>query len=55
MAVCLQRFKALPGGREMVEQRYLPFQPDIPALEELPEGTLGRAYAGNDPSLELRR
>ena len=46
MAVCLQRFKALPGGREMVEQRYPPFQPDIPALEELPEGTLGRAYAG---------
>ncbi len=46
MAVCLQRFKALPGGREMVEQRYPPFQPDIPALEKLPEGTLGRAYSG---------
>ena len=46
MAVCLQRFKALPGGKEMVEQRYPPFQPDIPALEKLPEGTLGRAYAG---------
>ncbi len=46
MAVCLQRFKALPGGKEMVEERYPPFQPDIPALEKLPEGTLGRAYAG---------
>ena len=45
MEVCLQRFKALPGGAEMVEQRY-PFQPDIPALEKLPEGTLGHAYAG---------
>ena len=46
MVVCLQRFNALPGGAEMVEQRYPPFQPDIPALEKLPEGTLGRAYAG---------
>jgi len=46
MEVCLQRFKALPGGKEMVEQRYPPFQPDIPALEKLPDGTLGRAYAG---------
>lgn len=46
MVVCLQRFKALPGGAEMVEQRYPPFQPDIKALEKLPEGTLGRAYAG---------
>ena len=27
MAVCLQRFKALPGGREMVEQRIPPFSP----------------------------
>ena len=46
MAFCLQRFKALPGGTEMVEHRYPPFQPDIPVLEKLPEGTLGRAYAG---------
>ena len=46
MTVCLQRFKSLPGGKDMVEQRYPPFQPDIPALEKLPEGTLGRAYAG---------
>lgn len=46
MTVCLQRFKSLPGGAEMVEQRYPPFQPDIPTLEQLPEGSLGRAYAG---------
>ena len=46
MTFCVQRFKAFPGGQEMVEQRYPPFQPDIPALEKLPEGTLGRAYAG---------
>ena len=46
MGVCVQRFKALPGGAEMVEQRYPPFQPDIAALEQLPEGTLGHAYAG---------
>ena len=32
MEVCLQRFKALPGGAEMVEQRYPPFQPDIRRL-----------------------
>lgn len=45
MKVCLERFKALPGGAEMVEQRYPPFQPDIEMLERLPEGTLGKAYA----------
>ena len=45
MEICLQRFKALPSGKEMVEQRYPPFQPDIPALETLAKGTLGRAYA----------
>ena len=46
MVVCLERFKALPGGAEMIEQRYPPFQPDLAALEALPEGSLGRAYAG---------
>jgi len=46
MEVCLERFKALPGGAEMVEQRYAPFQPDIAALAKLPDGTLGSAYAG---------
>ena len=46
MEICLERFKALPGGAEMIEQRYPPFQPDLAALEALPQGSLGRAYAG---------
>jgi len=46
MALSVERFRQLPGGREMLEQRYPPFQPDVKALEQLPEGTLGRAYAG---------
>ena len=46
MDFCLQRFKALPGGAEMIEQRYPPFQPDLASLEALPEESLGRAYAG---------
>ena len=46
MEICLERFKALPGGAEMIDQRYPPFQPDLAALEALPEQSLGRAYAG---------
>ena len=46
MAICVERFKALPGGADMVEQRYPPFQPDLSALEALPKGSLGQAYAG---------
>lgn len=46
MKICLERFKNLPGGREMVEERYPPFQPDISALEKLPKGSLGQSYAG---------
>lgn len=46
MEVCIERFRALPGGRELLEQRYPPFQPDVDTLERLPEGSLGRAYAG---------
>jgi len=46
MELCIERFRALPGGRELLEQRYPPFQPDLDALERLPEGSLGRAYAG---------
>ena len=46
MAICHQRFKALPGGKEMVVQRYPPFQLEFPVLERLPEGTRGWAYAG---------
>ncbi len=46
MTVCVERFRALPGGAELIEQRYPPFQPDLQALSELPDDTLGHAYAG---------
>ena len=46
MTVCVERFRALPGGAELIEQRYPPFQPDLDALSALPEDTLGHAYAG---------
>ena len=46
MTVCVERFRALPGGAELIEQRYPPFQPDLQALSELPNDTLGHAYAG---------
>ena len=45
MALSVDRFRALPGGAELLEQRYPPFQPDVNALAELPEGSLGHAYA----------
>jgi len=46
MGVCVQRFRALPGGAELLEERYPPFQPDVDQLEQLPQGSLGHAYAG---------
>ena len=46
MVVLMARFKALPGGAEMMKQRFPAFQPNIEMLELLPKGTLGRAYAG---------
>ena len=46
MDVCVQRFRALPGGAELLEERYPPFQPDVDQLEQLPQGSLGHAYAG---------
>ena len=45
MAVCVDRFRALPGGRDLLEQRYPPFQPNVDELLQLPEGSLGHAYA----------
>ena len=36
MEVCLQRFKALPGGAEMVEQRYPPFNRTSRLLKNFP-------------------
>ena len=46
MTVCVERFRALQGGAELIEQRYPPFQPDLQALSELADDTLGHAYAG---------
>ena len=45
MAACLARFRAIPAGARMLEERYPPLQPDIDALSQLPEGTLGHRYA----------
>ena len=45
MAACVARFKALPGGAAMLEERYPPLQPNIERLHQLPAGTLGRRYA----------
>ena len=45
MEECLRRFRALPEGRRMLEERYPPLQPDIPRLAQCPPGSLGRRYA----------
>ena len=45
MAVCVERFRDLPGGAELLERRYPPFQPNVDALARLPQGSLGHAYA----------
>jgi ubiquinone biosynthesis protein COQ4 len=45
LAASVERFKGVPGGAEMLAQRYPPLQPDIDALRQLPPGTLGRRYA----------
>lgn len=45
MAACVERFRAIPEGARMLEERYPPLQPDIDALSQLPEGTLGHRYA----------
>jgi ubiquinone biosynthesis protein Coq4 len=44
MADCVRRFKALPEGAALMEQRYPPLQPDLQQLLQLPEGSLGRSY-----------
>jgi ubiquinone biosynthesis protein COQ4 len=45
MAACLARFRALPGGAELLDSRYPPLQPDLERLSALPQGTLGHNYA----------
>ena len=51
MADCVRRFRALPGGAEMMDQRYPPLQPDIANLSQLPDGSLGQRYASLITSL----
>jgi ubiquinone biosynthesis protein COQ4 len=45
MVDAVRRFREVPGGAEMLDQRYPPLQPDIDRLIQLPEGSLGRGYA----------
>ena len=45
MEECLRRFRDLPGGRRMLEERYPPLNPDIPRLAACPPGSLGHGYA----------
>jgi hypothetical protein len=45
MEESLRRFRALPEGRRMLEERYPPLKPDIPQLAQCPPGSLGRGYA----------
>ncbi|MCT0217896.1 hypothetical protein KQ304_02615 [Synechococcus sp. CS-1329] len=45
MEACVRRFRAVPGGAEMMDQRYPPLQPDIERMIQMPDGSLGRRYA----------
>ncbi|MCT0249122.1 Coq4 family protein [Synechococcus sp. CS-205] len=45
MEACVRRFRAIPGGAEMMDQRYPPLQPDIERMIQMPEGSLGHGYA----------
>jgi len=38
MEECLRRFRDLPGGRRMLEERYPPLNSDIPRLAACPRG-----------------
>ncbi|MEB3266376.1 MAG: Coq4 family protein [Cyanobacteriota bacterium] len=44
MAECVRRFRALPGGSALMDSRYPPLQPDIEAMLQLPEASLGYRY-----------
>jgi len=45
MADCVRRFRDVPGGSALMDERYPPLQPDIERLLTLPEGCLGKRYA----------
>jgi ubiquinone biosynthesis protein Coq4 len=57
MADCVRRFRAVPGGAALMDERYPPLQPDIDRLIQLPHGSLGHRYAslirqlGYDPEV----
>ena len=46
MALCLERFLALPGARSLLAEGPPPLQLDLAALGALPRGTLGHSVAG---------
>jgi ubiquinone biosynthesis protein Coq4 len=45
MEACIARFRALPEGAAMMDERYPPLQPNIDRLAQLPPRTLGHSYA----------
>ena len=45
MNACITRFRELPGGSEMMDERYPPLQPDLDSLAQYPAGSLGHEYA----------
>ncbi len=45
LAESVRRFRAVPGGADLLEQRYPPLEPDIERLRQLPPGSLGNRYA----------
>jgi ubiquinone biosynthesis protein Coq4 len=45
MEACIARFRALPDGAALMDQRYPPLQPDLERLSALPVGSLGHTYA----------
>ncbi|MDG2990644.1 Coq4 family protein [Candidatus Synechococcus calcipolaris G9] len=61
MQVCVDRVKAIPDARAMMESRYLGPDIDLDALVQLPQGSLGHTYAtvmktlGYDPNFFRRR
>jgi len=61
MARCLERFRALPGGAELLHEAPPPLVLDLKALAALPEGSLGHVVArtlqtlGYDPDFARSR
>jgi ubiquinone biosynthesis protein Coq4 len=45
MEQSVARFRALPGGAEMMNSRFPPLQPDVERLARMTPGSLGHGYA----------